>query len=327
MLIWGLWLSQVEHRTLNPAVEGSNPSRPVPLVVLKLDPHVIEMMKKMSVSEGEPLQMFLYAITSPETKRAYVKRLDAFFDFLELSGTREERAKQFVEKARSSTTWVFANVLKYITFQKERADRGEISDGTVADYYKPIKLFLEMNDITLSWKKISRGLPKGRKYAIDRAPTLDEIRTLCEYPDRRIKAIVYTMCTSGIRVGAWNYLKWKNIIPIEQEGKIVSAKILVYEGDDKQYYSYITPEAYNELKKWMDFRASNGEPILGDSWLMRDLWDIQKFSRGLVTVPKKLKAAGVKRLIERALNAQGLRKKLPPTHESVKKVLGLASCN
>ena len=24
----GLWLSQVEHRTLNPAVEGSNPSRP-----------------------------------------------------------------------------------------------------------------------------------------------------------------------------------------------------------------------------------------------------------------------------------------------------------
>ena len=27
-LIWGLWLSQVERRTLNPAVEGSNPSRP-----------------------------------------------------------------------------------------------------------------------------------------------------------------------------------------------------------------------------------------------------------------------------------------------------------
>ena len=30
----GLWLSQVEHRTLNPAVGGSNPPRPAYLVVL-----------------------------------------------------------------------------------------------------------------------------------------------------------------------------------------------------------------------------------------------------------------------------------------------------
>ncbi|MGB0029101.1 MAG: hypothetical protein WBP64_19940 [Nitrososphaeraceae archaeon] len=75
------------------------------------------------------------------------------------------------------------------------------------NYLKAIKLFTEMNDISISWKKITRGLPKGRKWADDRAPTLDEIRKIVEYPDRRIKPIVYTMVSSGMRLGAWDYLR------------------------------------------------------------------------------------------------------------------------
>ena len=48
-----------------------------------------------------------------------------------------------------------------------------------------------MSDILIQWKKITRGLPKSRKYADDRAPTIDEIQNICEYPYLRIKAIVY----------------------------------------------------------------------------------------------------------------------------------------
>ena len=68
-----------------------------------------------------------------------------------------------------------------------------------------------MADIPIQWKKITRGLPKIRRYADDRAPTIEEIQQLCEYPDRRIKGIVYTMASSGIRLGAWDYLRWKDI--------------------------------------------------------------------------------------------------------------------
>ena len=55
-------------------------------------------------------------------------------------------------------------------------------------------------------EEITRGLPRGKKYADDRIPTLDEIKRLVEYPDRRIKAIVYIMASSGIRIGAWFYM-------------------------------------------------------------------------------------------------------------------------
>jgi hypothetical protein len=69
----------------------------------------------------------------------------------------------------------------------------------------------------INWKMITRGLPKGRQAANDRAPTIEEIKKLLEYPDRRIKPIVYTMASSGIKLGAWNYLKWKHVKPMTDE--------------------------------------------------------------------------------------------------------------
>ena len=41
----------------------------------------------------------------------------------------------------------------------------------------------------------------------DLAPALEEICKIVEYPDRRIKPIVYTLVSSGIRLGTWDYLK------------------------------------------------------------------------------------------------------------------------
>jgi hypothetical protein len=80
-----------------------------------------------------------------------------------------------------------------------------------------------MNDLVLNWKKITRGLPRGRRAANDRAPTLEEIQRLIEYPDRRIKPIVNTMVSSGIRIGAWDYLQWKHVLPITNpEGEAIN---------------------------------------------------------------------------------------------------------
>ena len=266
----------------------------------------------MSISESEPLEYFLYAIKSPITADRYKRRLRNFFDFLDVEGDLDSQSKSFMGKAnKNGKRWVFANVMKFLSFHKERAERGEIADATVRNYYKPLKLFLEMNDFELSWKKIARGLPRGRRHAADRAPTLIEIQKLVEYPDRRIKAIIFTMCSSAIRLGAWDYLRWRDITPIKKDTKIIAAKLIAYAGDEDQYTTFISSEAYFELKKLMDFRKDSGEKVSEDSWLMRDLWDIEKNARGLVTIPKKLSSAGVKRLIERALKAQGIRKKLP----------------
>ena len=119
------------------------------------------------------------------------------------------------------------------------------------------------------------------------------------------------MASSGIRLGAWDYLQFKHIKPIEKGGNIISAKINVYAGEDDEYFSFITPEAYYELQKWMNFRIEGGEEIDENSWVMRQLWDTKKgyYHHGTIKNPIKLKSSGIKRLMEDALWTQGIRKK------------------
>jgi hypothetical protein len=74
------------------------------------------------------------------------------------------------------------------------------------------------------------------------------------------------MSSSGIRLGAWDYLRWRDITPIKRD-----AKIIVYAGDDEEYVSFITPEAYFQLENWMEYRKESGEKIDENSWLMRQL--------------------------------------------------------
>jgi hypothetical protein len=262
--------------------------------------------------EINPLVNFLFALKAPETKRQYPKRLEVFLDFLNLAGSFEEKVLTFYHKSVDNPSWLSQKLIEFIQYQKQRVLKDEISESTIPNYFKAIKLFCVMNDITINWQKLNKGLPLGRHAAEDRAPTIDEIKKLLEYPDRRIKPIVLIMISSGIRVGAFDYLKWKHITPLkDKKGKIVAAKMIVYPGDREEYFTFITSEAYEALKEWIDFRMSFGEQINGESWGMRDIWQTTNVEYGakwgLATVPKKLQSSAIKRLINRALWEQGIR--------------------
>jgi len=67
------------------------------------------------------------------------------------------------------------NILKFIYFQRERVEKKEISGATVVNYVKSIKLFCDMADIPIHLKRITHRLPRGKKYADDRIPTLEQL--------------------------------------------------------------------------------------------------------------------------------------------------------
>jgi len=209
------------------------------------------------------------------TRRRYLKELKMFFDSLGLHGSLDKQSREFLTRAKNDEGKEWAqNGLKYfIRDKKQRAENGELAESTVRNFLKPVKLFCSIHDVELSWKKITMMLPAGQMVANGRAPTREEIRKVIEYPDRRIKPLVLVTCASGIRIGAWEYLKWKHIEPIRRDDRIVAAKITVYAGENEQYFSFITPEAFQALKEWMDFRKKSGEDVNGESWLMITLWD------------------------------------------------------
>jgi len=146
--------------------------------------------------ESDPYSLFVF-ITSEMTKQKCTIILRKFFEQIDIDGsTIQEHCKFFVDKARDDNKWLLHNILNFLQVQKGRVQKKEISGATLPNYIKAVKLFCEMNDIISSWKKITRGLPKARRYADDRAPTIDEIGKIIEYPDRRIRTIVYIMTSS-----------------------------------------------------------------------------------------------------------------------------------
>ena len=186
-------------------------------------------MRKQRVLTGtksDPWALYLYSIKSPATKEKYLIRLRKFLDFIDQEpAALETKARAFAERGKHTDGWAFNSILEFMQFQKERFNRKEITAGRIRNYVKSIKLFCQMADIHILWDKIPRGLPRGRRYADDRAPTLEEIKKLCQYQDRRIKPLAYTMESSGIRVGAWTIcvggtfsrLSWDSFVTSQQQ--------------------------------------------------------------------------------------------------------------
>ncbi len=219
--------------------------------------------------------------------------------------------------------WFTEALIDFIVDYKQKISKKEITAGTLRNYYKPVKLFCDMNNILLNWKLIARGIPSAKRAAMDRAPTIDEIHKLLEFPtDERVKPIVLVMVSTGIRLGAWEFLKWKHVTPITDSttNKIIAAKLIVYADEPEQYYTFMTNEAYLALKQYIDFRSENGEKITGESWLMRNRWrttDVLYGGKfGLAANPRQLLPRGIKSLIQDIYFRQGIR---PPLGKGQKR--------
>ena len=160
-------------------------------------------MKKQRESEEVVLtnaySLFVLAIRTQITRDYYLRRLRTFFDFINLlpRSNIEKRWNHFASIASKDHDWIVCKLITFLQYQKSRVERQEITAATVYNFVKALKLFYEMFDIPISWKKITRGLPKARSFPNDRAPTIEEIHRMIEYPDRRMKEIIFTMASSA----------------------------------------------------------------------------------------------------------------------------------
>ena len=121
--------------------------------------------------ESEPYSAFIFAMPSPKTREKCIGRLRAFFDFIQIPGAdMMHRCAVFCERTKkeTATDWLLANVLRFLQYRREKFERKQIAAGTVKNYYQVVKLFCDLNDIPIPWKKIRKGLPRVRKFANDR---------------------------------------------------------------------------------------------------------------------------------------------------------------
>ncbi len=113
----------------------------------------ISLTEDVLLDNLRPIERFLIVLKAPETKRQYPKRLESFFDFLQLQGNLQEKTVSFYQMmSQKESEWLTNQRLKVLRYQKDRVLRKEIEEATVSNYFKAIKLFCEMNNImTINW--------------------------------------------------------------------------------------------------------------------------------------------------------------------------------
>lgn len=144
--------------------------------------------------ESEPYDLFVFAINAEQTREKYITRMKKFLEIVgidqEKKLTLQERCIMFTDKARSENGWLVNVIIQFLQYQKNRVKSREITGSILRNYVKVVKLFCEMKDLYVPWKKLTRGLPKAKNYADDRVPRLDEIQKIIAYPDWRMRELI-----------------------------------------------------------------------------------------------------------------------------------------
>ena len=122
----------------------------------------------------------------------------------------------------------------------------------------------------MDWDQLAlyKGKTKG-KVVDDRLYTNDEIKQLLDHADLRMRVVILTLLSTGMRVGGLAGIFLKDMKYLE-EYKIYKFK--VYNDTDSsesdKYITYCTPECASTIKKYLEWRENRGDTLKPQSPLL-----------------------------------------------------------
>jgi hypothetical protein len=175
-----------------------------------------------------------------------------------------------------------------------KVNRGRLAPGSLRGHLAAVRSLLNYFELSLKWRRVYAAVPSGGHVALDRAPTVDEIRRLLGVCELRMKVAVLIMASSGMRVGGFDGLKIRDIVRLDSG----CGRILVYAGEPEQYYSFISPEVLAFFEEYLELRRNAGEKLTPDSPVIRDKWSFQNRPNRIdPAIVKPLNSGAVRELI------------------------------
>jgi hypothetical protein len=97
-----------------------------------------------SLLQGQSFELFSAAIRSPATRDPYERKLLGFLERINLS------PDAFVQFAKHNPSDVEKKISSLLSQDRLKIERREITAGTVNNWLKAVRLFVEMNDVVLN---------------------------------------------------------------------------------------------------------------------------------------------------------------------------------
>jgi len=181
-------------------------------------------------------------LKTDSTKFHYQNFFNRFLRVINLS------EDQLLSKNNKELTTVFED---YIIHLKKT-----VSPNSISTMISPVQFFMEMNDISLNFKRLRKMCPPVIKKSGYDTWKQSDIRNLISYANsKRNRAIIYTLVSTGCRAEALLELQFKDLEQLDAG----CAKVVFYAGSKDEYTGYLTPEANQNLKSYLKTRTMIGK--------------------------------------------------------------------
>ena len=197
--------------------------------------------------------MFENGCSSDYTRNMYRSKLDQF--------RKHFHIKDFDSLIRMSILELKEMVEDYVMYRKSQG----LVRSTVNNDVCAVNLFFRMNDLEIPMYKAKKFLPEQIKIRNEKPYTTEllqqALRCVAGYTE--YNAIIHFLCASGARGGLTEHLKMKHIGELIDDLK----SVLIYADTNKEYQTFIHPEAIQALDEWLEFRRRRGDIIDKNSWV------------------------------------------------------------
>ena len=239
-------------------------------------------------------------IPSPYTQKAYQRSFDRFLNFIKIHDLQV--LLDFSPKV------IKQMIVDYILYLRDEKPGKKLCRSSIKSHVSAILHFFQVNndDFNLTMKNFRIHLPSAEHdLSFDRPYTRDEIAQITKNTDIRTKVVIELLSSTGMRMGALNTLRIEDLTKLEYHN-IALYRVQIYARTRDAYYSFCTPECYNSIQAYLDYRRRNHEEIKNNSPLIREQFN--KDNPFTVNVPRFVTGKAIEYLIEHALERSGMRK-------------------
>ena len=199
-------------------------------------------------------------------------------------------------------------VIKYVLSLRDNPHK-KYSRSTVNVYCASIFYFFDNNDIELNRRMIRRYYPSDETTPYDdRTYTSEEIRNIVSLGcgDLRSKAIILLMVSSGVRIGALHSMQIGDLTEMDFKSSRLF-KVQVYARTRDKYFTFCTPECYNALQEYLNYRRRYGEDLTDKSPLFRKHFN--KHDPFTINKPRSMSEYSIIFVVDEALKRSGVKTK------------------
>lgn len=223
--------------------------------------------------DNSSIVLFHSGIKSDKTRELYDRYIQYFKDFVNI--------KSYDDLLEIELKQLQSMIQAFVMNDREK---GRVA-GTINGKLSALRLFFEMNDVIgLNWLKLRKMIPEKRKNQGGKPYTTKEVEILVNSSKTLgYRAIIHFMSASGVRAGAFEELKIKDVFTPDFDSHGCKA-VLVYGDTIHEYHTFIHQEAVEALDDYLKFRENKGEEITPDSWLFCSPIDSSKhYQQGAIT--------------------------------------------